>query len=148
MIEPTLAQRLQESGLIWQPAKRDMFVIPDGDLARDVFTLTDQTILIQQASGQYVVTFHGSVEWALDHVMLADVVWLPSETQLREAIQLRLGGERASVELAWRIDGFRCTIVHLGQQYQFEGNTAEHAYALALLHLLQAEQQLHDTPPS
>lgn len=145
MIEMELAQQLREAGLDWSPAKHDNFVIPNSGLGDQIFSLNDQTILIQSVNGEYAVTFHGSVEWALDHVMLTDVVWLPSETQLREAIQLRLGGDTALVALEWSAVGYHCTIRHLEQQYTFDGRTADHAYANALLFLLRLQRS--DTGP-
>lgn len=135
MIDPELAQQLRQAGLIWSPAKRDNFMIPGGDLARDVFSLNDQTILIHNVNGEYAVTFHGSVEWALDHVMLVDVVWLPTETQLREQLQRRLG-DRATVTLQASGHMYKCLIYADGEQ-TFTGATAEQAYGNALLYLLQ-----------
>jgi len=142
MIDPSVALQLKQAGLVWQPAKRDNFMIPGGELAGEIYTLNDQTILIHSLNGEYAVTFHGSVEWALDHVLLADVLWLPSETQLREEIQLRLGGDAAALTLRWQTAGYRCTLVHLDQEHTFENASAEHAYAQALLFLLEREQQL------
>ncbi|HEX6287962.1 MAG TPA: hypothetical protein VFZ66_02175 [Herpetosiphonaceae bacterium] len=140
MIDPQLALQLKEAGLDWHPAKRDNFMVPGGELADEVFTLNDLTILVQPVNGEYTVMFHGTAEWALDNVLLADVIWLPSEEQLREAIQLRLGGDNPMVMLMWNPVGYRCTISHLDQEYAFDGATAEHAYAYALLFLLRREQ--------
>lgn len=140
MIEPELARQLKQAGLEWHPAKRDNFMIPGGDLSEDVFTLNDQTILIQMFNDEYTVTFHGSVEWALDHVMVADVLWLPSETQLREAIQQRLGGDSAILLYGSQV-GYRCSFIYLDQERVFQGLSAEEAYAQALLFLLRREAQ-------
>lgn len=140
MIDRELARQLKEAGLEWLPTKRDNFMIPDGELANEVFTLNDQTIVVQPVKGQFMILFHGSAEWALDHVMLSDVIWLPSETQLREAIQLRLRGEAAMIALQWTPVGYRCTVSHVGQDYSFEGVDAEQVYAHALLFLLRREQ--------
>jgi hypothetical protein len=140
MIDPQLALQLKDAGLDWQPTKRDNFMIPGGELAHDVFTLNDLTILVQPVNGEYTVMFHGSAEWALDNVLLADVVWLPSETQLREAIQWRLRGDSPELRLSWNSGGYRCAITHLNEVFAFEGQTAEQAYAYALLFLLRREQ--------
>ena len=140
MIESELARQLKQAGLEWHPAKRDNFMIPGSELSEDVFTLSDQTILIQAFNDEYTVTFHGSVEWALDHVMLADVVWLPTETQLREAIQQRLGGD-GSILLYGSRTGYRCSFIYREQERVFEGVSAETAYAQALLYLLRREAQ-------
>jgi hypothetical protein len=140
MIDPQLALQLKDAGLEWQPAKRDNFMIPGGELADEVFTLNDLTILIQPVNGEYTVMFHGSAEWALDNVLLVDVVWLPSETQLREAIQARLGGEHQGMLLRWDSTGYHCVLRHMDQEQAFDGTTAEQAYAYALLFLLRREQ--------
>ncbi len=135
MLDLDLALQLKQAGLQWQPAERDVFVLPDSELG--VFVVSDRTTLIQQINGQWMVTFHGVVEWALDSVLLADVVWLPTETQLREAIQLRLGGAQPVVTLRWSNAGYRCTLHHLDEEQHFEQPTAEGTYAQALLFLLQ-----------
>jgi hypothetical protein len=136
MISPQLALKLREAGLIWQPAKHDLFMIPNTGLAEQVFTLNDQTILVMKLHGEYAITFHGSTEWALDHVMLQDVIWLPSEAQLREAIQLRLGGEQPSLALRWNSSGYSCSIVDFEAEQHFDGESAADAYGTALLQLL------------
>ncbi len=141
MINPALALQLKEAGLEWLPTNRDNFMIPGGELANEVFSLNDQTILVQNLKGQTTVTFHGSAEWALDNVLLADVVWLPTETQLREAIEQRLGGDTPSVILQWAEDGYRCILNHYDQQQEFVAAEAEDAYGGALLFLLRREQQ-------
>jgi hypothetical protein len=140
MIDPQLALQLKQAGLVWHPAKRDNFMIPGGELTDEVFTLNDQSILVQSVNGAYTVMFHGSAEWALDDVLVMDVVWLPSETQLREAIQLRLGGDTAQLTLHWNTTGYHCLLRHLEQDHAFDGLTAEQCYAHALLFLLQREQ--------
>jgi hypothetical protein len=147
MIDPRVALQLKQAGLEWRPTKRDNFMIPNTELAQEIFTLNDQTILIQNVKGQMTVMFHGSMEWALDDVLLADVLWLPSETQLREEVQLRLGGESPMLALQWTVDGYRCTLSHLNKEHSFEEASAEHAYALALLFLLQREQLTRSIPP-
>lgn len=140
MIEPELARELKQAGLEWSPAKGDHFMIPDGELSEDVFTLNDQTILIQSFNNEYTVTFHGSVEWALDHVMLTDVVWLPTETQLREAIMQRLSGNAAMLLYGSRTD-YRCRFRYMDEEYMFQGDSAEEAYAEGLLYLLRNKAQ-------
>ncbi len=142
MLDPELALQLKEAGLEWQPKKRDNFMVPGGELNNEIFTINDQTILVETIKGQITVTFHGSAEWALDDVLLADVVWMPSETQLREAIQLRLGGDTGSVMLHWSAEGYRCALMYREQEHVFQTATAETAYAQALLFLLKRDQHL------
>lgn len=141
MIDAGLARRLKDAGLEWRPARHDNFMIPGGELASEVFSLNDQTILIENIKNRTTVTFHGSAEWALDDVLLADVVWLPTETQLRDAIQMRLSGSTAAIELLWNADGYRCTIVHHDSEYEFIADSGPNAYGRALLFLLQREEQ-------
>jgi hypothetical protein len=141
MLNLQLALKLKDAGLTWHPAEHDQFILPDSDLTHEIFTVSDRTTLVQQINGRWTVTFHGVVEWALDSVLLSDVVWLPTETQLREAIQLRLGGEQPSVMLQWQLAGYRCALHHFDQQCSFEGRTAEEAYTHALLFLLQGSRE-------
>src|SRR5687767_7955250 len=125
MIDPGLAMRLRDAGLEWQPTRHDNFMVPGGELANDIFSLNDQTILLENVKGRATVTFHGSAEWALDDVLLADVVWLPTESQLRLTIQSRLVGGDATLALAWNVDGYRCTIVQQGEPREFVADSAE-----------------------
>ena len=140
VLDLQLALQLKEAGLLWRPAKRDNFTLPGSDLAGEVFTITDRTTLVERFSGEWTVTFHGAMEWALDSVLLSDVVWLPSETQLREAIQLHLGGDKPMVTLKWSLEGYRCSIRHSGRQHSFSAATAEAAYGRALLFLLNQDR--------
>lgn len=143
MLDLDLAQQLKAAGLEWHPTERDLFVLPDSELAGEPFLVSDRTTLVQQINGQWTITFHGVVEWALDSVLLSDVIWLPTETQLREAIQLRLGGEQPSVTLEWQLSGYRCTLRHFDQQRSFEAASATEAYAGALLFLLRSNKGEH-----
>ena len=140
MISPGLALQLKEAGLEWRPTKRDNFMLPGSELAHEIFTLNDQTILVEMIKGSSTVTFHGSAEWALDDILLADVLWMPSETQLRELIQQRLNGDDTGLALSWSNGDYRCTLQHVQQEYYFVAAAAEDAYAQALLFLLQREQ--------
>lgn len=141
MLNLDLALELKSAGLEWRPAERDLFVLPDSELSHEPFMVSDRTTLVQHINGEWTVTFHGVVEWALDSVLLADVVWIPTETQLREQIQLRLGGEQPSITLEWRLAGYRCTLHHFDQQHTFQAPSAEEAYARALIFLLQAKKE-------
>lgn len=131
MISLELAQRLRQAGLVWRPAEGDRFVMPDRHMDNQVFVLTAQPALIQLYNGSPVVTFHGSSEWALDYVFLSEALWVPSETQLREALaallpEAPLGLERAA-------GGYCCTFGSASQPREIRAADAETAYALALL---------------
>jgi hypothetical protein len=127
-----LAQRLREAGLTWKPALGDRFAIPDRDLDDEVFVLSNMTIQVHNMPEGRVIGFNGTTEWALDDVELEEAIWLPREDQLREL----LGGtfRRLSRDGA----AFEVTIDLLGERRRFEGDSAEQAYAGALLHLLAA----------
>lgn len=131
MIPTELALRLRAAGLTWTPEDRDCFAIPDSQFEGQIFALSHQPTLIELLHGQPAITFHGSSEWALDHLLTTEVVWLPTETQLRARIaHLLAPGDR--LDLARTSEGYRCAAgAHIR-----EAPDAEQAYALALLDLL------------
>jgi hypothetical protein len=133
----SLARQLKAAGLGWTPAKNDFFAIPDRDLDDVIFVISDMTVLVEMLRGQLAVTFHGAVEWALDHIMITELVWLPTETQLRELLEQRLVGEpQPALTLVSTPDGYCCQIQVGGQQLTFEAFGVSEVYAMALLHLL------------
>jgi hypothetical protein len=127
-----MAQQLKEAGLVWKPASGDRFAIPDRDLDEEVFVLSNMTIEVYQIPEGRVIGFNGTTEWALDDVEIEEALWLPREDQMREL----LGGtfRRLSVTDA----GYDVGTVLLGEERTFSAETAEEAYAGALLHLLAA----------
>jgi hypothetical protein len=135
MISIELAQRLHQAGLHWAPAERDTFAVPSGPLENQVFVISQLTALIQLYNNNLVVAFHGSSEWALDYVLLTEVIWLPSETQLRNELAQRIGDD-APLRLDRTSTGYRCRIADLEHMRDFDAPDAESAYALALLHML------------
>ena len=137
MIEIELARRLKRAGLGWRPAERDCFAIPDRGMDDQIFVVNRLTTLIQSYQGQPTVTFHGTSEWALDDVLLAEVIWLPSESQLREAIAARIGAS-APLRLDRTQRGYRCQFAVGDRLLEFDAVQAEDAYALGLLALLEA----------
>lgn len=137
MLSLNLARELKGAGLIWIPAQNDFFGIPDRGFDDSTFVITDMTVLVETVKGELAVTFHGTAEWALDHVLIADLVWLPTETQLRELLEQRLIGEpEPSLRLTSTADGYRCEIQFRGEMLRFDAFGASEAYASALLHLL------------
>ena len=139
MIDIELARRLKQAGLQWQPAERDCFLIPDRGLDDQVFVVNRLTTLIQSYKGEPVITFHGTSEWALDNVLLAEVIWLPSESQLREALVARSGPD-APLRLDRTATGYRCMFADGDQMREFDAAGAEDAYGMALLALLEAQR--------
>lgn len=137
MISLTLAKKLKEAGLPWTPKENDFFAVPDRNMDETVFVISDMIVLLEVLHGQQAVTFHGVVEWALDHMMIAEIVWLPTEGQLRALLEKQLLNEpEPSLTLAALRDGYRCQIQFRGETLSFEAFGASEAYAAALLHLL------------
>ena len=137
MLNRDFAQQLANAGLAWSPTERDMFMIPDTDLDR-VFVISDVPALVQQLAGVPHIAFHGASEWALDQVQVRDAVWVPSETQLRLALEARL--PRGAFVLERQPEGYRCVVLGAGANGHFH-TSAEDAYAAALLHLLEADDR-------
>jgi hypothetical protein len=134
MLSPETARRLKRAGLPWEPALNDFFLIPEHGLDDRVFVVAEMPAAIATVQGQAVFTFHGAVEWALDFIVTTEAVWLPTESQLRLALEDRLNEPRLSLEIA--PEGYTCRITHGGQAVDFQATSAEEAYAAALLHLL------------
>ncbi|HSG77935.1 MAG TPA: pilus assembly protein CpaE [Acidimicrobiia bacterium] len=123
MISIDLARALRDAGLVWQPANGDRFFIPDRDLDAHTFAIADMSVEIRSVPGGREIAFNGAVEWALDAIRKDEVVWLPSEFQLRT----QLAGRFRSLE---RIpDGYRCST----EDGTFDAVLATDAYALAVL---------------
>ncbi|MCB0191153.1 MAG: pilus assembly protein CpaE [Anaerolineae bacterium] len=137
MLSPNLAQQLKSAGLEWQLNNNDFFHIPDRGFDDKVFVVTDMTVLVEELHGNLAVTFHGIVEWALDHVLVNELVWLPSESQLREELEKNLVGEpEPSLTLISTADGYRCEICFKEKFLAFEGFGVSDVYATALLYVL------------
>lgn len=136
MISLEMAQQLRDTGLVWQPTKNDFFALPERNLDQHIFVVSELTALIEHYNREPVVTFHGSSEWALDYVLITDAVWLPTETQLRQALA-QLIGDDAPLRLERTISGYCCQIASIDQMIEFRAPDGETAYALAILYILQ-----------
>lgn len=132
MLSIQLAKDLRSAGLAWKPALFDFFHIPDRNLDEHRFVIADLSIDLQiLADGIGAITFNGAVEWSLDYVLTQDVVWLPTETQLRD----RLADDLVGLE---RHDaGYRVTLDLASVQRSFDGPSAPDAYGRALLWTLE-----------
>lgn len=138
MISVESARKLAEAGLQWQPREHDTFMVPGTGMEQRVFVVSELTALVQPLAGVQHITFHGSSEWALDHVMVRDAMWLPNESQLRSMLESHLP-EPAFV-LEHTPAGYHCEVPSIhgnGRSYP----TAEEAYAAALLHVLRDVQE-------
>ncbi|MFI5931729.1 pilus assembly protein CpaE [Actinoplanes sp. NPDC051494] len=127
-----MAQRLSAAGLAWKPAPGDRFAIPDRGLDEDVFVLSNMTIEVHTRPEGQVLGFNGTTEWAMDDVEFDEALWLPREDQLRELLGGTFRALRREDE-RWAVD-----ITLMDEEQTFSGETAEDAYAAALLHLLAA----------
>lgn len=138
MIPVALALELKQAGLLWRTTMHDFFAIPDRGLDDRVYVLADMMAYTDLVQGWPVVAFHGTAEWALDYIFTTEVIWLPTEEQLREALAgaLERAGDEAALELRRVAGGYRCAIGIGGEQLTFDEATAGEAYGRALLHLL------------
>ena len=130
VISIELAKRLRDAGVRWIPAAGDRFVIPDRDMDDEVFVLSDMTVDVHEFETGRVIGFNGTVEWALDSVEQETVLWLPSETQLRELLG------RTFVSLAARpAEGYEVVVDVAGSQTAIRAAEPAEAYGRALLFL-------------
>jgi hypothetical protein len=132
VISTDLAHRLRVAGLPWEPADGDRFVLPDRDMDERVFTISEMVVEVRHAPVGRLIAFNGTTEWALDAVEQAEVIWLPREDQLREAL-----GE-ALLSLARVEGGWRCTFRVAGDLREATSEQAAEAYGEALLAVLTA----------
>jgi hypothetical protein len=130
VISIELAARLGQAGLRWEPEPGDLFMVPDRDLDRDVFVVSDMVVEVDELPTGRLLRFNGTTEWALDSLHQADAVWLPREDQLRE----RLGP--AFVSLGSTAGGFVVEARVSEATQRHIDLTAEDAYARALLAVL------------
>jgi hypothetical protein len=137
MISIDLALQLKQAGLEWRPAERDFFMMPEHNLDEQIFVVSALPALVQNFRGEMSITFHGSIEWALDYVVLSEAVWLPTETQLRAALATAVG-EDAPLRLDRTSAGYRLQVASGADLLDFDAADAEDVYALALLKVLES----------
>lgn len=135
MIALELATQLKEAGLEWQPALHDFFSVPFPDLEHRVFVLSDMTINQEVLRGWPALTFSGAMEWALDYVLTMEVVWLPTEAQLRQ--QLIARSQPDEMTMTYNAGGYELMLSEEGYREHFSADTAEEVYGQALLAVLQ-----------
>jgi len=141
MISLATARKLQTAGLRWTPALHDFFSVPDRGMDDRVFVISDISVDVERLKGQSVVTFNGTAEWALDYEMVAELVWLPTEAQLRQALEHCLQGEpQPRLKLVCTPEGYLCEIPLRGQNLTFRASEASEAYAAALVSVLEASR--------
>ena len=81
-----LARKLRDAGLRWDVEPGDRFAIPDRGFDDRTFLISDMVVEVRDVLGGRELAFNGTVEWALDAILKAEVVWVPSESQLRELL--------------------------------------------------------------
>ena len=132
MITATLAQALRQTGLEWRPANGDRFLISTPEMGDDVFHLADMTVEAHDLDTGIILAFNGTTEWALDSVAVENTVWLPRESQLRDALADRF------VALERRDSHWAVRFTMDGAVTEATDPDAECAYARALLRVRQA----------
>lgn len=138
MITRELAESLAVHGLEWVPASGDRFLVPDRELDEEVFVVSGMSVEVAELEFGAEMRFNGTVEWALDSIAQAEVIWLPREDQLRTALGARFdrlerqGGATDGGTGGWT-GGW---VVVLGDGSRFADIDAERAYARALLSVL------------
>lgn len=141
MVSISTATALRQAGLEWTPRTLDFFAIPSPDFEDQIFVINDMTIMAEPIGGRLAITFHGSVEWALDQLWAGEVIWIPREDQLREMLEEYLPGEpQPALTFTTTLLGYRCDIRYHGQKLSFEAFDPSETYATALLHVLRAQQ--------
>ena len=91
----------------------------------------------REAAGPRLVTFHGTPEWALDYVLLGEVLWMPGEEQLRSRLQAALESAGITVfDLLYADGEYTCRFEWQGHGVACRAPTAPDAYAAALLRVL------------
>jgi hypothetical protein len=136
MLSLDLAQALKRAGLVWNPRERDLFAMPEHDMEGHIFVVSPLPALVQYFGGQQMITFHGSIEWALDYVVLTEAVWLPTESQLRELLAATIGAN-APLRIARSPAGYRLEVGIAANVVEFTAPDPADAYGLALLQLLE-----------
>ncbi len=138
MISLATAQKLKTAGLVWEPRALDWFGIPERGMDEKVFVISDMLANIEMLQGFQVVAFQGASEWALDAIVTSEVVWVPREEQLRQAVVsglLEFG--ISSLRLDSDLSGCHVSISPEGRGLSFDHQDAEEAYAAVLLYLLE-----------
>lgn len=141
MISMALATKLKEAGLVWRTNVHDFFAIPDRDLDDRIFVLSDMMATMELLRGWPAVVFHGTSEWALDYLLTHEAVWLPSEGQLREQLETELDTLNGRFQKLQRVaEGYQCQLFLGNGPVEFTADSANDAYGLALLHLLNQQK--------
>ncbi len=127
-----IARSLRDGGLVWRAEPGDCFAIPDRGFDDRLFAINDMVIEVRDVIGEQELAFNGTVEWALDSILQTEVIWLPTEAQLRTVL-----GDRF-IALYRDGDGYACVARIDGLPATFTARTAADAYGMACLAALTA----------
>ena len=142
MISLELATQLKAAGLVWHTTVHDFFTVPNSDLNDQLFVLSDMMASMEILRGWPALVFHGTSEWALDYLLTHEAVWMPTESQLREAVEANLKKQDGRFHQLQRVeDGYECAFSTGNGQLNFTAVSASEAYGLALLHLLTQQNE-------
>jgi hypothetical protein len=89
--------------------------------------------------GWPAITFHGTSEWAMDYIFMEEVVWMPTEEQLRQELVFLLDQSEGKTELMLKLEENGRYTLHITRHtipLTFTAPTAGETYAHALLHIL------------
>ena len=139
MIPLSLATELKKAGLKWLPVINDFFAIPDSDMDDRIFVMADMMTEPTTLKGWPAITFHGTSEWAMDYIFIEEVVWMPTEEQLRQELVFMLDQSEPRTELRLELGENGRYTTHITFQnapLTFTAPTAGETYGRALLHLL------------
>ena len=102
-----------------------------------IFVFSDMLATMEVMYGRQVVSFQGASEWALDSLVASEVVWMPTEAQLRQLLEEALAGtDNSYLRLSGNLAEHRVEIVYRDSSLTFVAGDASEAYAQALLHIL------------
>ncbi len=140
MIPLTRATQLKEAALKWLPEINDFFAIPDSDMDDRILVMSDMMTSPTTLKGWPTITFHGTSEWAMDYILMEEVVWMPTEEQLRQELISMLDQSEEKTELRLELEEngrYTTTISLQNTPLAFTAPTASETYGQALLHILQ-----------
>jgi len=139
MIPLAFATQLKEAGLKWLPDINDFFAIPDSDMDDRIFVMSDMMTSPTTLKGWPAITFHGTSEWAMDYIFIEEVVWMPTEEQLRQELIFMLDQSEEKTELRLELGEngrYTTTISFHNTPHTFTAPTPGETYTKALLHIL------------
>ncbi len=130
MIDAALALAVRTAGVRWSPQNGDWFCLIDD--STEPWLIAPGAVEIAQIEGQPALLFHGASEWALDSVMAYEVMWLPSEQQMRELLIQHLG-DAGQLQIDVTSAGVRCRVQIADWRYESSAIQAVDAYAATYL---------------